>query len=155
MIFLLTLENENLNCLKKLSLPPLKSLNGITGKKLVRRSREPNQCLRVAMVGKYVGIGDFQLTDSHISVNQSLVHAWSGKDASVEITWIDGHEFENGDRELAELADFDGVIVPGAFGGGGSEGVINAISFARKNKIPYLGLCYGLQLLDLSSMPVM
>ena len=144
----LTLENENLGIklLKKLSLPPLKEPQWDHWEKLVRRSREPNQCLRVAMVGKYVGIGDFQLTDSYISVNQSLVHAGVASDASVEITWIDGHEFENGDRELAELADFDGVIVPGAFGGGGSEGVINAISFARKNKIPYLGLCYGLQL---------
>lgn len=144
----LKLEDENLGAklLKKLSLNPRKKPEWDHWEKLVRRSREPNNHLQVAMVGKYVGIGDFQLTDSYISVNQSLVHAGVASDASVEITWIDGHEFENGDRKLIELSEYDGVIVPGAFGGGGSEGVIQAISFSRQNELPYLGLCYGLQL---------
>ncbi|MDE2813244.1 MAG: hypothetical protein OXM01_09480, partial [Gemmatimonadota bacterium] len=97
-------------------------------------------------VGKYVVTGDFQLTDSYISVNQSLIHAGVASDAQVEITWIDGHQFERGEMELAELDAFDGIIVPGAFGAGGAEGVIAAIRYAREHNIPYLGLCYGLQL---------
>ena len=110
----------------------------------MRCSREPENSIHIAMVGKYVGIGDFQLTDSYISVNQSLVHAGVAWDTKVEITWIDGHQFDNGETKLSELDRFDGLIVPGAFGSGGSEGVIQAIKYARDNNVPFLGLCYGL-----------
>ena len=100
----------------------------------------------MAMVGKYVETGDFQLTDSYISVNQSLMHAGVASDARVDITWIDGKRFERGDLDLEELEAYDGIIVPGAFGEGGAEGVIEAIRYSRENDIPFLGLCYGLQL---------
>jgi len=79
-------------------------------------------------------------------VNQSLLHAGVAEDARVEITWIDGHRFETGDMEVEELSAFSGIIVPGAFGAGGAEGVIAAIQYARENDVPFLGLCYGLQL---------
>ena len=71
------------------------------------------------MVGKYVATGDFQLTDSYISVNESLVHAGVAWDTRVDITWINGHDFERGDADLEQLGAFDGIIVPGAFGSGG------------------------------------
>jgi CTP synthase len=144
----LTLEAEGLGMklLNKLSLEPRREPEWDRWEELVRRSREPKNRVRVAMVGKYVDIGDFQLTDSYISVNQSLVHAGVAWDAKVEITWIDGHKFEQGEMELEELGSFDGVIVPGAFGDGGAEGVIEAIRYARENNVPFLGLCYGLQL---------
>ncbi len=144
----LTLEAEGLGTklLKKLSLERLREPDWHRWEQLVRRSREPENKVRVAMVGKYVGIGDFQLTDSYISVNQSLVHAGVAWDAKVEITWIDGHSFENGEMSLSELECFDGIIVPGAFGSGGAEGVVQAIRYARENNVPFLGLCYGLQL---------
>ena len=144
----LTLEAEGLGMklLKKLSLEPRREPEWDRWEKLVRRSREPSKRVQVAMVGKYVGIGDFQLTDSYISVNQSLVHAGVAWDAKVDITWIDGHKFENGEIDVDELERFDGIIVPGAFGAGGAEGVIQAIRFARENNVPFLGLCYGLQL---------
>lgn len=144
----LTLEAEGLGMklLKKLSLEPRREPEWDRWEKLVRRSREPSKRVQVAMVGKYVGIGDFQLTDSYISVNQSLVHAGVAWDTKVEITWIDGHKFENGEVGVEDLARFDGIIVPGAFGGGGAAGVIQAIRYARENNVPFLGLCYGLQL---------
>ena len=84
--------------------------------RLVRCSREPENSIHIAMVGKYVGIGDFQLTDSYISQSVHTGVAW---DTKVEI-WIDGHQFETGDIKLSELDRFDGLIVPGAFGSGGS-----------------------------------
>ena len=113
---------------------------------LLQRSKDPSNTVSIAMVGKYVETGDFQLTDSYISVNQSLLHAGVALDARVDITWIDGRRFESGEHDLEELENYDGIIVPGAFGEGGAEGVIAAIRYAREHDLPYLGLCYGLQL---------
>lgn len=144
----LVLEEEGLGekILLKLGCEPKKTPDWSHWKELVKRSKEPNEKIRVAMVGKYVATGDFQLTDAYISVNQSLAHAGVAWDAKVEITWIDGYQFERGEIDLRELDEFDGVIVPGAFGSGGAEGVIKAIRYIRERDIPYLGLCYGLQL---------
>ena len=143
----LVLEEEGLGLkiLRKLACEPKMEPDWSHWSGLVKRSVSPRREVKVAMVGKYVATGDFQLTDSYISVNQSLVHAGVAWDTRVDITWIDGHEFERGDTELEELAAFEGIIVPGAFGAGGAEGVIEAVHFARERNIPYLGLCYGLQ----------
>ena len=113
--------------------------------RLLERIRQPSNRVRVAMVGKYVEIGDYELTDSYISVNHSLEHAGASLDTEVEIAWIDSRRLEGRDVG-SELAEYDGIIVPGAFGEGGSEGVIAAIRYARENGVPYLGLCYGLQM---------
>lgn len=144
----LVLEKEGLGekILSRLGCTPKKTPDWRPWRKLVKRSRQPRRRVRVAMVGKYVGTGDFQLTDSYISVNQSLLHVGVASDAQVDITWIDGHQFERGEMDLTQLSAFDGIIVPGAFGAGGAEGVIAAIRYAREHDIPYLGLCYGLQL---------
>ena len=144
----LALEAEGMGekLLKKLRLKPKQQPNWSHWEQLVHRSREPSKRIQVAMVGKYVEIGDFQLTDSYISVNQSLMHAGVATDCGVEITWIDGHRFERGELPMEALDEFDGVVVPGAFGSGGAEGVIMAIQYAREHGIPFLGLCYGLQL---------
>ncbi len=143
----LTLEAENLGekMLRKLGLESRKKPDWGHWEQLVRRSREPLNQVKVAMVGKYVEIGDFQLTDSYISVNQSLVHAGVAWDARVDITWLDGNKFERGEIPLELLKEFSGIIVPGAFGGGGAEGVVMAVQYSRENNIPFLGLCYGLQ----------
>ncbi len=144
----LALEQEQMGVkvMRKLGLQVRRQPDWNHWEQLVRRSREPGQRLNVAMVGKYVEIGDFQLTDSYISVNQSLMHAGVADDCGVTITWIDGRRFEAGDLPLAALEDYDGVVVPGAFGSGGAEGVIAAIAYARQHGVPFLGLCYGLQL---------
>ncbi len=144
----LTLEQEDLGqkLLEILGLEVRQRPDWGRWEQLLRRSKNPTNEVRVAMVGKYVETGDFQLTDSYISVNQSLMHAGVASDARVDITWIDGKRFERGDLDLEELETYDGIIVPGAFGEGGAEGVIEAIRYSRENGIPFLGLCYGLQL---------
>lgn len=144
----LTLEAEGMGekMLAKLGLEVRKKPDWSHWEQLVRRSKDPVHHVRVAMVGKYAESGDFQFTDSYISVNQSLIHAGVANDAKVEIVWIDGHKFENGEIGVEVLDEYDGIVVPGAFGAGGGEGVIMAIRHAREHGIPFLGLCYGLQL---------
>ncbi len=112
---------------------------------LLEMIRAPRERVRVAMVGKYVGIGDYEFQDSYISVNQSLEHAGALLDTKVEIDWIDSTRLERHDVEEV-LAGYHGIIVPGAFGEGGAEGAINAVRYARENQVPFLGLCYGLQM---------
>ena len=112
---------------------------------LLEMIRVPRERVRVAMVGKYVGIGDYEFQDSYISVNQSLEHAGALLDTKVEIDWIDSNRLEH--HDVGEvLAGYHGIIVPGAFGEGGAEGAINAVRYARENEVPFLGLCYGLQM---------
>ena len=143
----LDLEKEKLGLkiLHELKLKPKKQPDWTAWKKLVSRIKESGQIVNVAIVGKYVDIGDFSLADSYVSINQSLVHAGAELNAKVKIHWIDSKTFE-GKGNASELKKYDGVIVPGGFGASGVEGKIKAINFARINKIPYLGLCYGMQL---------
>lgn len=131
--------------LQHLRLSPRRTPDWENWTKLIDRIRRPRHRLRVAMVGKYVEIGEYELTDSYISVNQSLEHAGASHDAEVAISWIDSRRLEAGEVEN-ELQDFDGIIVPGAFGEGGADGVLQAIQYARESGVPYLGLCYGLQM---------
>lgn len=113
--------------------------------RLMNRIVHPDRIVRVAMVGKYVDSGDFRLVDSYISVNQSLEHAGAAVGAKVDISWIDAKGFEQDPTRVQVLSEYDGIVVPGAFGGTGAEGMIEAIRYARENRIPFLGLCYGLQ----------
>jgi CTP synthase len=106
----------------------------------------PKKTIKVAIVGKYIDIGDYNLADSYISINQALMHAGASLNIGVEINWLDSKMFEDNRKSLNELKKYDGIIVPGGFGASGVEGKINAVNYARINKIPYLGLCYGLQL---------
>jgi CTP synthase len=101
--------------------------------------------VKIALVGKYFSTGDYTLSDSYICVIEALKHASSGWSAEPKLHWIDTNDVE---REGAAklLKGFDGVIVPQGWGSRGTEGKIAAIEFARKNKIPYLGLCFGMQM---------
>ena len=138
-------ERVGLKILEHLELEPKEEPDWTRWKSLLQRIRQPSRTIRVAMIGKYVEIGDYELTDSYISVNQSLEHAGANLDTQVEISWIDSRRIE--DKCIDDiLGNFDGIIVPGAFGEGGSEGVIEAIRYARENGVPFLGLCYGLQM---------
>ena len=83
------------------------------------------------------------LADSYVSVNEALKHASASIGRSVNIDWIDSETF-NGN--LDQLDNFDGVIVPGGFGTRGSEGIIDAATYALEKNIPYLGICFGFQL---------
>ena len=114
--------------------------------KLVEAIADHGKEIKVVMVGKYVDIGDYNLADSYISINQALQHAAANLNVKVNIEWIDAKKFEKDENELNKLKDYKGIIVPGGFGSSGVEGKIRAIKFARENNIPFLGLCYGMQL---------
>ncbi len=114
---------------------------------LVSRIADPRREVRVALVGKYIKSGDFELRDSYLSVEEALCHAGAAADTAVRIETVDAKELEpGGDLETKVLDRFHGIIVPGGFGSKGVEGKIAAIKHARESGIPFLGLCYGLQL---------
>ncbi len=100
--------------------------------------------IKIAIVGKYFGTGDYQLRDSYAALFDALDHASWKKGFQLEILWINSEKLE---KEGVKLLDNpDGIIVPIGWGSRGVEGKILACRFARENKIPYLGLCYGMQL---------
>ncbi|MDO8495446.1 MAG: CTP synthase [bacterium] len=113
---------------------------------LVKKIKEAKEPVKIGIVGKYFGTGDFTLTDSYISVLEAIKHAAWSLNRKPEITWLDAEVYEKQPAKLEELKNFDGIIVPGGFGKRGVEGKILAINYVRENNIPYLGLCYGLQL---------
>ncbi len=100
----------------------------------------------IAIIGKYFATGDFTLADSYISVIEAIRHASWANGVIPDLTWVNAEDFERSRASLRILDAFDGVIVPGGFGSRGVEGKIRAIEYARTRKIPYFGLCYGLQL---------
>ncbi|MFO8061885.1 MAG: CTP synthase [bacterium] len=114
--------------------------------KLTNIIESPPATIKIAMVGKYLDIGKFSLTDSYISVNEALQHAACNNNIGVEIEWISSQDIESGAFDVNRLAGYNGILVPGGFGKEGVEGKIEAIRFARENNIPYLGLCFGMQL---------
>jgi CTP synthase len=111
-------------------------------KKLVERIKKPRREVTIAITGKYT-----ELKDSYISLNEALVHAGAHLGIKVLEKWVETTDIEEGRRDVAEaLEGVDGIIVPGGFGGRGVEGKIMCAEYARKNSLPYLGLCYGLQI---------
>lgn len=95
----------------------------------------------IAVVGKYV-----ELQDAYISITESLRHAAVFNEAELEIKWVNAETIEGADVKMAEImADVDGILVPGGFGDRGIEGKIKAIQYARENKIPFFGICLGMQ----------
>jgi len=99
----------------------------------------------IAVVGKYYETGAYKLADVYISVVESIKHASWANGVKANLHWISSLEVEkHGAKKV--LQGFDGIVVPGGFGSRGTEGMIQTITFARENKIPYLGLCYGMQM---------
>lgn len=116
-------------------------------KHFVAKSKNGKKQLKIAVVGKYFDTGDFMLSDAYISVIEAIKFSCYAKDARAELVWINSKEYEADPKKVSELKAYDGIIVPGGFGETGIEGIILAIRFAREHKIPYFGLCYGMQLL--------
>jgi CTP synthase len=108
---------------------------------LVARIEHPKPALKIGLVGKYI-----QLQDAYLSVKESLYHAGIANDVAVEIVWINSEDLERG-RHLEMLDQVAGIVVPGGFGYRGIEGKIVAARFAREHKVPYLGLCLGMQVM--------
>lgn len=107
--------------------------------KIVNNLENPLQLVEIAMVGKYV-----DLTESYKSLNEALIHAGIHTKSRVNINYIDAETLSSGD--LSSLQNVDAILVPGGFGNRGVEGKIKAIEYARKNNIPFLGICLGMQL---------
>ena len=144
----LNFEKDHLSTilLKKLGLRAKKNTLG-EWTKAVERSKKAEKPVKIAVVGKYFKTGDFVLSDVYISVIESLKHASFAVGRKPELSWLDSEEYEHDAKKLAELKQFDGVLIPGGFGSRGIEGKIKAIEFCRTNRIPYFGLCYGMQLM--------
>lgn len=138
----LMMQDEKLDTIvvKKLGLPD-NPPDMTEWKKMVHKILNPSKELNVALVGKYVA-----LHDAYLSVVEALQHAGTAYDAKVNISWIDSEEIEKEGTDFDELyANMDAIIVPGGFGYRGVEGKIKTIQYARENKIPYFGLCLGMQ----------
>jgi len=114
--------------------------------KLVELIRSQPKPIKIGIVGKYFESGRFTLMDSYISVIESIKHAAFSQNRRAEISWLSSEDFEKNPEALKELDQYDGIVVPGGFGNRGVEGKILAIEYCRKNKIPFFGLCLGLQL---------
>ena len=102
--------------------------------------------VKIAIIGKYFETGDFILSDAYLSVIEALKYSSYSQNFRPELVWINSRDFERNPKSVKNLKKYDGVLVPGGFGETGIEGKIKAIRYARENKIPYFGLCYGMQL---------
>ena len=124
--------------------PPKKDMKD--WRAMVTKMNNATKPVRIGIVGKYFGTGEFVLEDSYISVIESIRHAAGSLGGKPEIVWINSEQFEKDPKSLKELNTFDGIIVPGGFGSRGIEGKISVAEYCRANKIPYFGLCYGMQI---------
>ena len=118
----------------------------VAWRKFVSKTKSVKKIIKIAVIGKYFDTGDFVLSDAYVSVIEAVKFSAYWQNVKPELTWINAKEYETGKRKVGELKNYNGVIVPGGFGTNGVEGILSAIKFARENKIPYLGLCYGMQL---------
>ena len=118
------------------------TLNWDNWKNIAESFSKHEGSIKIAVVGKYV-----KLPDSYVSIYHALLHAGASIGKKVEVYWIDSEKFENGGQHnLSMLKNFEGVLAPGGFGIRGSEGIISAANYSRASNIPYLGICFGLQL---------
>jgi CTP synthase len=115
-------------------------------REMVDRIKASTETVKIGIAGKYFATGSYVLADSYISVIEAVKHAASAQGKKAVIEWLNVEEFEKDPAQLSRLSEFGGIIVPGGFGDRGVEGKISVIKYCRENKIPYLGICYGMQL---------
>jgi len=142
----LVLEDQKLpqKILKKLGLE-VKDPDVTLWKNLIDKIKSPKEkTIEIAIAGKYFSTGDYKLKDSYAALFDAIDHAAWEAGVKVKTKWIDSQEIEKKGEEI--IGNPDGIIVPIGWGERGAEGMIAAASYARKKKIPYLGLCYGMQL---------
>ncbi len=117
-------------------------------KRFVKRSKNGEDTVKIAVVGKYFNSGDFLLADVYLSILEAIKYSAYALNLKPEISYLSAQDFED-KAKLRDLRKYDGVLVPGGFGTTGIQGKINVIEYVRKNKIPYFGICYGMQLMVL------
>lgn len=147
----LNFEKDNLGdaILDALKLPEKKKTSLIAWKKFARSMTNTKaKEVTIAIVGKYFDTGHFVLSDAYLSVIEAIKFSAAKLGHRANISWVNSKDIEKGGAEAAAmLGKYDGILVPGGFGESGIEGKIKAIQFARENKIPYFGICYGMQLM--------
>ncbi|MFJ3217226.1 CTP synthase [Kitasatospora sp. NPDC086801] len=119
---------------------PFRDVDWTTWDDLLRRVHEPQHIVKVALVGKYI-----DLPDAYLSVTEALRAGGFANNARVEIKWVTSDDCETPEGAQAQLGDVDAICIPGGFGDRGVNGKVGAITFARENRVPLLGLCLGLQ----------
>jgi CTP synthase len=139
----LTLESHGLGeyIVNRLSLQTLHPPDWAAWRQMIEEVRRPKKPVRVAIVGKYV-----ELKDAYMSVREALHHAALANNREVQIEWLHSSDLEK-DKGWDVLSSVDGIVVPGGFGERGIEGKILAANWAREKKVPYLGLCLGMQVM--------
>ncbi|HEV2601232.1 MAG TPA: CTP synthase [Candidatus Babeliales bacterium] len=153
----LDLERERVGAkmLKKLNLVSKRTPDWSAWQLRVDAIKNPAKRVRIGIVGKYLSTGDYSLTDSYLSIDQALIHAGAQLNVGIDVVWLDAQSVciphvtelqSDSSSAKSELQSLDGIIVPGGFGVAGVEGKIAVIQYAREHNIPYLGLCYGMQL---------
>ena len=116
-------------------------------KEFAEHAHNGKEVVKIGIVGKYFDTGDFVLSDAYISVIEAVKFSAYALGVKPEIHWLNAKDYQKDASSVSKLKEYDGVIVPGGFGETGIEGKILAAKFARENKIPYFGLCYGLHML--------
>ena len=114
--------------------------------KMVQNIHRSTKRVKIGIVGKYFTSGNFTLADSYLSVLEALKHAAWARKLKPELEWLNAEDFEKGGASLKALSKFDGILIPGGFGSRGVEGKIQVVKYCREKKIPYFGICYGMQL---------
>ncbi len=140
-------QNFDSYVLEKLSLPQ-KKIQIAPWKELVDKIlTKQGKTISIGIIAKYIATGDYELTDSYASLLEALKHASWKNEVNLEIVFVNAEEVEKKNpKALSDLKRVQGIIVPIGWGSRGVEGKISAVKYARENKIPYLGLCYGMQL---------
>jgi len=140
-------ENFGVEMLKAMGLKP-RQKDLVEWKKFAQKIKRIKKEVTIAIVGKYFNFKSCR--DTYISVIESINHAAWNQNLKPKVLWLEAEKYETDKKRLKELDEVDGIIVPGGFGTRGTEGMILAAEYARKNKIPYLGLCLGMQILTIS-----
>ncbi|MDO9399546.1 MAG: CTP synthase [bacterium] len=111
---------------------------------MVKKMKTAIKTVKIGIIGKYFASGDFCLTDSYISVIEAIKHGAIANNCKPILDWINTEDVEK--NGIESLKQYDGIIIPQGWGSRGSEGKISAIKYCRENNVPYLGLCYGMQM---------
>ena len=147
----LNFEKDNLGkiLMNLLNLKEKKNKPGMKGWiNFASRIKKIKKTIDIAIVGKYFNTGDFVLTDAYVSVLEAIKYSAYSLGRKAVIHSINARDYEgSGKKDFRSLKKYDGIIVPGGFGESGIEGKLAVIKYARENKIPYFGLCYGMQLM--------
>lgn len=116
-------------------------------KKFAKSAHVSGNEVNIAIVGKYFNTGEFTLSDSYLSVIEAIKYSAYFSKSKPVLTWVSACDFEEDPKSIKKLSKYDGILIPGGFGSRGIEGMIKTVEYARIHKIPYFGLCYGMQLL--------